>query len=209
MTEVFMFVPSCIPPVLRWLRAHQDQLNSSAPWSSRSEPAYSRGCASWVPLIGTHNCGGRCCRSGGTAGRGEGRRGYSSWKERHPTGNGRPRYSGYDWRQEEGENRLENNRNGRRVREETKKWRKEEKVEGTFISWEVKHRKYSIQAQYTLNISEKWAVPPQKCHHVITFLFTHSFSLISSLTNLSLLPSWPTFPSISVIPFKSKGQIYF
>lgn len=99
MTQVFMFMPPCIPPVLRWLTAHQDQLNSSTPCSSRSEPAYSRGCAGWVPLIGTHSCGGRCCPSGGTAGKGEGRRGYSSWKERHPTGTGRPRYSGYDWRQ--------------------------------------------------------------------------------------------------------------
>lgn len=173
-----MFMPSCILPVLIRLTAHQDQLNSSAPWSSQSEPAYSRGCTGWVPLIGTRSCSGRCYRSVAAAGRGEGRRGYSSWKERHPTGNGRPRYSGYDWRQRR-EGQWEN-RWWKQIKKKTE-MREEERERN-----EVRKLKAWLSGQYILKISEKWAVPFYKSYHVTTFLFTHSFSFISSLTHVSI-----------------------
>lgn len=91
------------PPVLRWLTEHQDQLNSSNPCSSRSEPAYTHGCTGWAPLLGSRSCSGRCCLSGVSVGRAEGTPGYSSWKERHPKGNGHQCCSGCDWRRKEGE----------------------------------------------------------------------------------------------------------
>lgn len=97
-TQTLSYRGCCLSdtPVLRWLTAHQDRLNSSSPCNSRSEPAYSRGGTGSGPPIGSHSCSGRCCLSGGTAGRGEERRGYSSWKGHHPAGNGHPRYSGSD-----------------------------------------------------------------------------------------------------------------
>lgn len=88
------------PPVSEWLTARRDRLNSSGPCSSQSGPACSRGCAGWAPPSGSRSWSGRCCRSGGTAGRAEGRWGCSSCKERRPTGSGCPRCSGYDWKQE-------------------------------------------------------------------------------------------------------------
>lgn len=83
-----------------WRTARQGQSNSSSPCSNQSEPVCSPGCTGWGPLTGSRSWNGLCCLSGGIAGRGEAMRGCSSWKEHHPTGNGRPRYSGYDWRQE-------------------------------------------------------------------------------------------------------------
>lgn len=104
-----------VPPVSGWLTARRDQLNSSGPCSSQPEPACSRGCAGWAPLRGSRSCSGRRCRSGGTAGRGEGKRGCSSWKERHPAGNGYPRCSGYDWKQGEGDKEKQEKRRRQRV----------------------------------------------------------------------------------------------
>lgn len=83
-----------------WQTAPQGQLNSSSPCNNQSEPVCSRGCTGWGPLTGSRSWNGLCCLSGGIAGKGEVMLGYNSWKEHRPTGNGRPRYSGYDWRQQ-------------------------------------------------------------------------------------------------------------
>lgn len=168
-----------VPPVSGWLTARQDQLNSSGPCSSQSEPACTRGCAGWAPPRGSRSCSGRCCRSGGTAGRGEGKLGCSSWKERHPAGNGYPRCSGYDW-----------NKKKNKKREEGRGW----KCNKLFPDM-LKGPDRQFNTQFTAG--RKLGASQWKCHYFITYLF------LLTIFHLCVLNGQTSHPFLS---FSSKAK---
>lgn len=173
------------PPVSEWLTARQGRWNSSGPCNSRSAPACNHDCASWAPLRGSRSCSGRCCRSGGTAGRAEGRWGYSSWRERRPTGSGCPHCSGYDWKE------------GERERE---RQREERETAGRD---EINYFSLAV-ALIAASSNREEAASPLECRGVMTYWFLFIFFHL-----------WPTFPHLlnsqTFHPLlqKSKGQIYF